>query len=132
MRDKLESHVKALYQDVFDSGNCPAVDPHYHKDVICYFNGLELSLSNLKAAMAKFVSLHDDIKTEIKDLLIDGNRTFARLERSVTCKKTNQRRTINIMVLKEFQDDKVIRLWFMVDDEIYRRIWSEKETQITC
>jgi hypothetical protein len=134
MRTRLESIVKSLYQDIFDTGNCPAVDPHYHKDVVCYFNGLELTLNNLKASMAKFVSLHEDIKTEIKDLLIDGERTFARLERSATCRATKIRKTIDLMVLKEFKDEKIIKLWFMVDDELYKNIWSERNnsSEILC
>lgn len=126
MRETLEANVRALYQDIFDSGNCQAVDPHYHKDVVCHFNGLELTLENLKAAMAKFVALHKDIKTEIKHLLVDGQRTFAHLERTATCKDTGRTNTAEIMVLKEFRDDKVARLWFMVDNELVREIWSEK------
>ena len=31
--------ARSLYTDIFDSGNCPAVDEHYHKDAICHFNG---------------------------------------------------------------------------------------------
>lgn len=126
MRKKLEENVRSLYQDIFDSGNCPAVDPHYHPDVVCYFNGLELTLDNLKAAMAKFASLHKDVKTEVKHLLVDGEQTFARLERTATDKITNQRITAQIMVLKEFQNDKVAKLWFMVDNEVIRTIWSEQ------
>jgi hypothetical protein len=132
MRTKLEEKIHTLYQDVFDSGNCEAVDPHYHPDVVCYFDGMQLTLDNLKAAMAKFVSLHKDIHTEVKHLLVDGNRTFARLERSATCITTNEKRTAQIMVLKEFRNEKVSKLWFMVDNEIFRNIWSEKSAYSNC
>lgn len=132
MKSRLEMIVRSLYQDIFDTGNCPAVGSHYYDDVICYFNGLQLSLNNLKSSMAKFVSLHEDIKTEIKDLLIDDNRTFARLERSATNKETKERRTINIMVLKHFRGEKIEKLWFMVDDNQYLNIWSEKSTISEC
>ena len=129
MREEMEAILRSLYQDIFDTGNCPAVDSHYRDDAICHFNNLELTLQDLKASMAKFVSLHSDIKTEIEDLLIDGNKTFARLKRTAICNQTKQKKIINIMVVKKFVEKKVAELWFMVDDHTYQEIWSEPKTQ---
>lgn len=123
MQSSLEKIVRALYQDIFDTGNCPAVDSHYQEDAICYFNGIELSIASLKSSMNIFVSAHQDIKTEIKELIINDNKTFARLERYATDKETGIRRKINIMVVKHFEGLKVAKLWFMVDDDVYRQIW---------
>jgi ketosteroid isomerase-like protein len=125
-REHLENTVRALYQDIFDSGNCPAVDAHYEPDMVCYFNDLELTLDNLKASMAKFIELHRDVKTDIKHLLIDGNHTFAHLERRATDKQTGQEKVAKIMVVKEFNGNKIAKVWFMSDDVAVRSIWSEK------
>ncbi len=131
-KSHLENTVRALYQDIFDSGNCAAVDAHYQPDVVCYFNNLELTLDNLKAAMAKFVETHSNIKTEIKHLLVDGNQTAAHLERHATDNTTGQEKLIKIMVIKEFQDGKVAKVWFMSDDAAVESLWSEKASTAGC
>lgn len=131
-REHLERTVRALYQDIFDTGNCPAVDAHYQPDMVCYFNNLELTLDNLKAAMAKFIELHRDVKTDIKHLLIDGHHTFAHLERRATDKQTGETKIAKIMVVKEFKANKIAKVWFMSDDVSVQSIWSEKASSVAC
>ncbi|MBA2649373.1 MAG: ester cyclase [Legionella sp.] len=124
MEEKLREIVRSLYTDVFSTGNCPAVDSHYHEDAICHFNGKKLPISSLKSSMCDFVEQHSEIKTTIESLIVDGNRTYARLTRDVTEKESKERRRINIMVEKYFVGEKIQELWFMVDDAKYTAMWD--------
>ncbi|QBQ38410.1 hypothetical protein E1742_21200 [Pseudoduganella plicata] len=124
MNDQMIAIVRSLYTDVFDTGNCPAVNSHYHDDAICHFNGKDLSIESLKSSMRDFVEAHTDIETKIESVFASGDRTFARLTRSVTEKASGVRRQIQLMVEKRFVGNKVQELWFMVDDEQYRTTWD--------
>ena len=114
--------VKALYTDVFDSGNCPVVNNYYKDKADCHFRGETLSVEEMKDAMEEFVAAHD-IKTTIESVVASGDRTFARLRRDVVLKETGEERAIEIMVEKRFEGNKVAELWFMVDDELYTKTW---------
>lgn len=124
MNDQMIAVVRSLYTDVFDTGNCPAVNSHYHDDAICHFDGKDLSIESLKSSMCDFVAAHSEIRTTIESVFASGDRTFARLTRSVVAKDTGVPRRIQIMVEKRFVGDKVKELWFMVDDEQYRTTWN--------
>ncbi|MDR6500647.1 ester cyclase [Burkholderia sp. MS455] len=124
MEDTMIAVVRSLYTDVFDTGNCPAVNNHYHDDAVCHFNGKDLSVESLKSSMRDFVAAHSDIRTTIESVFASGDRTFARLVRDVTEKESGRSRRINIMVEKRFVGDKVKELWFMVDDDQYRNTWA--------
>lgn len=124
MEDTMIAVVRSLYTDVFDTGNCPAVNSHYHEDAVCHFNGKDLSVESLKLSMRDFVAAHSDIRTTIESVFASGDRTFARLVRDVTEKDSGRSRRINIMVEKRFVGDKVKELWFMVDDDQYRNTWA--------
>lgn len=119
--------VKSLYTDIFDSGNCPAVNSHYHEDAACHFKGEKLTVAAMKDAMADFVSQHSKVSTSIESLVAQGDRTFARLRRDVTLKETGMSRSIEIMVEKRFEGTKVRELWFMVDDELYAKTWLKHQ-----
>jgi hypothetical protein len=114
--------VKALYTDVFDSGNCPVVNNYYHDDAKCHFKGKVLSIESMKKSMASFVARHD-ITTTIESVVAKGDRTFARLRRDVKDKTSGESRSIEIMVEKRFEGLLVKELWFMVDDDIYSNTW---------
>lgn len=120
--DAMINIVKSLYTDIFDSGNCPVVNSHYHDDARCHFKGKVLSIESMKKSMANFVADHD-IATTVESVVAKGDRTFARLRRDVRQKETGQTRSIEIMVEKRFEGLKVKELWFMVDDEIYTNTW---------
>ncbi len=124
MENKMIEIARSLYTDIFASGNCPAVDSHYHTDAICHFNGRDLTIASLKASMCDFVAQHSDIKTNVESLIASGDRTFARLTREVTEKETGRRRQIHIMVEKRFVGDKIKELWFMVDDDKCAAMWD--------
>lgn len=115
--------VKALYTDVFDSGNCPVVNSYYHDDADCHFKGVTLSVEEMKNSMREFVDLHSDIQTTVESIVAKGDRTFARLRRDVTRKDDGTQRSIEIMVEKRFEEGKVKELWFMVDDFLYAETW---------
>ncbi|MEX3238721.1 ester cyclase [Serratia quinivorans] len=117
--------VKALYTDVFDSGNCPVVNSYYHDDAVCHLKGNVLKIEEMKQGMAEFVAKHENIVTTIESLVARDDRTYARLRRDVTLPGEGVR-SIEIMVEKRFEGSKVKELWFMVDDEIYSNIWLSK------
>lgn len=121
--DEMINIVKSLYTDVFDNGNCPAVNSYYHEDAACHFKGEQLTVAAMKDAMADFVAQHSNVSTSIESVVAQGDRTFARLRRDVTLKETGASRSIEIMVEKRFEDMKVRELWFMVDDEMYIKTW---------
>jgi hypothetical protein len=117
--------IKALYTDVFDSGNCPVVNGYYHDDAVCHFKGHILKVEEMKQSMAEFVAKHESITTTIESLVARDERTYARLRRDVKLPGENIR-SIEIMVEKRFEGSKVKELWFMVDDEVYSNIWLSK------
>lgn len=121
--DQLINIVKSLYTDIFDNGNCPAVNSHYHEQADCHFKGKVMTVEQMKSAMEEFVNAHESIRTTIESVVAQGDRTFARLRRDVVLKGTGQERSIEIMVEKRFEDLKVKELWFMVDDEMYENTW---------
>lgn len=117
--------VKALYTDVFDSGNCQVVNSYYHDDAMCHLKGKILKIEDMKKGMAEFVTKHKNITTIIESLIAREDRTYARLRRDVELPGEGVR-SIEIMVEKRFEGSKVKELWFMVDDEIYSNIWLNK------
>ena len=123
--EEMLSIVNALYTDVFDSGNCPVVNSYYHDDAACHFKGEVLTVDQMRESMREFVEMHSDIKTTIESVVAKGDRTFARLRRDVTKKDDGKQRSIEIMVEKRFEGNKVRELWFMVDDELYSNTWNK-------
>ena len=115
--------VKALYTDVFDTGNCPVVNDYYQDDAKCHLKGKTLLVEQMKGGMSEFVEKHESISTSIESLFAVGDRTYARLTRQAILKGEKQSRDIEIMVEKRFVDGKVVELWFMVDDDMYSNIW---------
>ncbi|KYQ97086.1 hypothetical protein AWY96_00660 [Serratia plymuthica] len=120
--------VKALYTDIFDTGNCPVVNNYYHDDAKCHLKGRTLHIEQMKGGMAEFVEKHESISTSIESVFAVGDRTYARLNRQATLKGEGQPRDIEIMVEKRFVDGKVAELWFMVDDEMYSEIWLKQQS----
>lgn len=120
------SIVRTLYTDVFDSGNCPIVNNYYHDDAICHLKGQVLKIEEVKKGMAEFVSRHENISTTIESVFAKGDRTYARLRRDAQMAGEELPRSIEIMVEKRFEGNKVKELWFMVDDEVYSNIWLSK------
>ncbi|QJW54947.1 hypothetical protein HL670_01829 [Serratia plymuthica] len=120
--------VKALYTDIFDTGNCPVVNNYYHDDAKCHLKGRTLHIEQMKGGMAEFVEKHESISTSIESVFAVGDRTYARLNRQATLKGEGQPRDIEIMVEKRFVDGKVAELWFMVDDDMYSEIWLKQQS----
>jgi predicted SnoaL-like aldol condensation-catalyzing enzyme len=118
--------IKSLYTDVFDSGNCAIINNYYHDDAICHLNGKKLNLEEMKKGMGEFVAKHESISTTIESIIARGDRTYARLRRDAKIAGDKAPRSIQIMVEKRFEDDKVKELWFMVDDDAYSNIWLSK------
>src|SRR5438128_1272208 len=124
MESRMIEMARSLYTDIFASGNCPVIDTYYHKDAICHFNGRELTVESMKSSMCDFVAQHSEIHTTIETLIASGDRTYARLTRDVTEKETGKQRKIHIMVEKRFVDEKIMELWFMVDDKMCTNMWD--------
>ncbi len=118
--------IKELYTDVFANNQCQVVDQHYHPDTVAYFNGKELTTNDLKASLAKFLSEHENIKTEIADSFASDNKTFARLIRTVTNKESGKERSFTVMVVKHFEANKVKKIWFMTDDPMTNTTWTNR------
>lgn len=125
-QDMLEV-VRALYTDVFDSGNCPVVDNYYRNGAPCHFKDRTLTVEEMKESMREFVDMHSEIKTTIESVVVKGDRTFARLRRDVTKRENGEQRSIDIMVEKRFESGKVAELWFMVDDQLYSDTWYKNK-----
>lgn len=124
MNDKKKILVD-LYTTIFTNGKSEEVIKYYHPDVKAYFNSRELTLTDLVAGVAAVPKLYLSVETKIEDMIITENKTAARLNRTVVRKIDNKKITMNLIVIKHFQEGKIIHVWSVCDCNDVNAIWND-------
>lgn len=105
----------------FQPGNEHILDHYFAADLELHTHpaSKNFNLSELKLRLPSIHEKYQQLKSEVKDLLVEGNRVAFRVEQHAFYVPNNEYVTMNVMNLYKLNDGKVKewRLWFSQDKE---------------
>lgn len=110
----LDSFVTA-----FEAGNEALINTYFAADLSMYNHSVarQYSLDQIKASVLEVHKKYQDLKTKIKDVMVDGNRIAFRAEQQAFFVPDDEYVNMDVMNLYTLCDGKVKewRLWFNQD-----------------
>jgi len=121
----IQAVMRRIYGEVFTEGNVDVVDEVMHEDFVEHEElplGIPPSREAPKAMTAMMRSAFPDCRADVEELLQDGNKVIARARFSGTHQgefmgmpATGNRFDINVIDIIEFEGDKAIGHWGLMD-----------------
>ena len=121
----IQAVMRRIYAEVFTQGNVDLIDELMHEDFVEHEEvppGIPPGRGTPKAMTAMMHSAFPDFRADVDELLQDGNKVIARARFSGTHQgefmgipATGNRFDINVIDIMEFQGDKAIAHWGLMD-----------------
>ncbi len=103
----------------FEAGNEALIDQYFARDLNMYNHSVarEYSLDQIKTSVLEVHKKYQDLKTDIKDVMVDGDRIAFRAEQHAFFVPDDEYVNMDVMNLYTLQNGKVKewRLWFNQD-----------------
>lgn len=104
------------YITTFESGNEHMIDKYFDTNLEMNNHSVDkkYNLEEIKASVIKFHRKYHNLKSEVKDILVQGNQIAFRVEHSAFFVPEEQQVTMSVMNLYKVKNGKVKewRLWF--------------------
>ncbi len=121
----IQAVVRRIYGEVFSQGNVGLIDELMHEDFVEHEElppGVPPGREAPKAMTAMMRSAFPDFRADVEEMLQDGDKVIARARFSGTHQgefmgipATGNRFDINVIDILEFQGDKAIAHWGLMD-----------------
>lgn len=112
-----KNEMKLLINNVISAWGTRDIDnilKHYDKNLALHVNDLDLQYADL-VNRAKFAEDKlGSIKTEIKDMIIEGDKISVRLVQTLIEKLSNKATTYQIMGIYQTQNNKITEMWINI------------------
>jgi predicted ester cyclase len=121
--------VRELIQ-AMDAGDLTVLDSMCIPGFVAHFNGIDLSLAQVREAAAGFVAAFPDLKHSIRTIEADGDRVTLRALDTATHRgtykeipPTNVRVQFETTATYRIEDGKIAEVWQQIDvEELMRQI----------
>lgn len=104
------------YVTAFEAGNEHMIDQYFAADLELYNHSVvkNYSLHQIKLSVLEFHKKYRDLKSEVKDVIVEGNRIAFRVEHHALFVPDDEYVSMAVMNLYKFTGGKVKewRLWF--------------------
>lgn len=121
----IQAVMKRIYGEVFTQGKVELIDEVLHEDFVEHEEvppGIPPGRETPKAMLTLMRSAFPDFRADVEELLQDGNKVIARARFSGTHQgefmgipATGNTFDINVIDIMEFQGDKAIAHWGLMD-----------------
>jgi len=121
----IQAAMRRVYTEVFTQGNVDLIDELMHEDFVEHEEvppGIPPGRGTPKAMIVMMRSAFPDFRADVDEILQDGNKVIARARFSGTHEgefmgipATGNTFDINVIDIMEFQGDKAIAHWGLMD-----------------